>query len=190
VSHGATGKGNDQVRFELGAYALMPDVKVIAPWREWDLLSRTKLIEWAESRGIPEPSSKRGVFVDPFLDDDLRDQGITQTAAVVGQSSPGWGWRAFWQSEATLPGVSLPSRVVRSTIETERFRPKTLEAFLIERVWYFATLSSMPVASTGPTSSMRRLRAEILWLAMGRASGKTASFQEDLLDFKASNEGS
>ena len=53
ISHGATGKGNDQVRFELGAYALMPDVKIIAPWREWDLNSRQKLLEYAESRQIP-----------------------------------------------------------------------------------------------------------------------------------------
>ncbi len=53
ISHGATGKGNDQVRFELGAYALMPNVKVIAPWREWDLLSREKLMAYAETHGIP-----------------------------------------------------------------------------------------------------------------------------------------
>jgi argininosuccinate synthase len=53
ISHGATGKGNDQVRFELGAYALMPDVKVIAPWREWDLLSREKLLAYAARHGIP-----------------------------------------------------------------------------------------------------------------------------------------
>ena len=53
VSHGATGKGNDQVRFELGYYALMPNVKVIAPWREWDLLSREKLLAYAEKHGIP-----------------------------------------------------------------------------------------------------------------------------------------
>jgi argininosuccinate synthase len=53
ISHGATGKGNDQVRFELGAYALMPDVKIIAPWREWDLLSRDKLLRYAEQHRIP-----------------------------------------------------------------------------------------------------------------------------------------
>lgn len=52
VSHGATGKGNDQVRFELGYYALRPDIKVIAPWREWDLLSREKLLKYAEDAGI------------------------------------------------------------------------------------------------------------------------------------------
>ncbi|HEU0066274.1 MAG TPA: argininosuccinate synthase [Sphingomonas sp.] len=60
VSHGATGKGNDQVRFELGYYALAPDIKVIAPWREWDLTSRTRLIEFAESHQIPISKDKRG----------------------------------------------------------------------------------------------------------------------------------
>ena len=53
ISHGATGKGNDQVRFELGAYAINPEIKVIAPWREWNLLSREKLLKFAESNGIP-----------------------------------------------------------------------------------------------------------------------------------------
>ena len=59
VSHGATGKGNDQVRFELGAYALMPDVKIIAPWREWDLLSRDKLLAYADKHDIPVDFKKR-----------------------------------------------------------------------------------------------------------------------------------
>ena len=59
ISHGATGKGNDQVRFELGAYALMPDVKIIAPWREWDLLSRDKLLAYADQHGIPVDFKKR-----------------------------------------------------------------------------------------------------------------------------------
>jgi argininosuccinate synthase len=60
VAHGATGKGNDQVRFELAYYALKPDIKVIAPWREWDLGSRTKLVEYAEKHQIPIPRDKRG----------------------------------------------------------------------------------------------------------------------------------
>lgn len=60
IAHGATGKGNDQVRFELGAYALKPDVKVIAPWREWDLLSREKLMAYAETHGIPVDFAKAG----------------------------------------------------------------------------------------------------------------------------------
>ena len=60
VSHGATGKGNDQVRFELAAYALNPEIKVIAPWREWDLSSRTRLLEFAEQHQIPVAKDKRG----------------------------------------------------------------------------------------------------------------------------------
>ncbi|MEQ5786358.1 argininosuccinate synthase [Erythrobacter sp. NFXS35] len=60
IAHGATGKGNDQVRFELSAYALDPDIKVIAPWREWDLTSRTALIAWAEAHQINVPKDKRG----------------------------------------------------------------------------------------------------------------------------------
>jgi argininosuccinate synthase len=60
VAHGATGKGNDQVRFELSAYALNPDIKVIAPWRIWDLTSRTKLIDFAEKNQIPIAKDKRG----------------------------------------------------------------------------------------------------------------------------------
>src|SRR3954468_2118074 len=60
VCHGATGKGNDQVRFELTYYALKPDIKVIAPWREWDLTSRTRLIDYAEKHQIPVAKDKRG----------------------------------------------------------------------------------------------------------------------------------
>ncbi|RUT24546.1 argininosuccinate synthase [Asaia sp. W19] len=60
VAHGATGKGNDQVRFELGYYALQPDIKVIAPWREWNLTSRTKLLAFAEENQIPVTKDKRG----------------------------------------------------------------------------------------------------------------------------------
>lgn len=60
IAHGATGKGNDQVRFELNAYALNPDIRVIAPWRDWDLNSREKLIDWAEKHQIEIPKDKRG----------------------------------------------------------------------------------------------------------------------------------
>jgi len=67
VAHGATGKGNDQVRFELAYYALEPGIKVIAPWREWDLTSRTKLVEFAEAHQIPIPRDKRGEA--PFSQD-------------------------------------------------------------------------------------------------------------------------
>ncbi|EIC23137.1 argininosuccinate synthase [Thiorhodovibrio frisius] len=60
ISHGATGKGNDQVRFELGAYGLNPEIQIIAPWREWDLLSREKLLAYAEQHGIPVEMKREG----------------------------------------------------------------------------------------------------------------------------------
>ncbi|MDS4039655.1 MAG: argininosuccinate synthase [Candidatus Competibacter sp.] len=70
VAHGATGKGNDQVRFELGAYALKPNIKIIAPWREWDLLSREKLLTYAEKHGIPV-EMKRGAKSPYSMDANL-----------------------------------------------------------------------------------------------------------------------
>src|SRR5687768_91367 len=60
LAHGATGKGNDQVRFELGAYALKPDIRIIAPWREWDFTSREQMLRFAESHGIPVEKKKGG----------------------------------------------------------------------------------------------------------------------------------
>ncbi len=71
ISHGATGKGNDQVRFELGAYALKPDVKIIAPWREWDLLSREKLLAYAEPHGIPVEMKREGTKSPYSMDANL-----------------------------------------------------------------------------------------------------------------------
>jgi len=80
VAHGATGKGNDQVRFELAYYALKPDIKVIAPWREWDLASRTKLIEYAEKHQIPIPRDKRGEA--PFS----TDANLLHISAEIGRA--------------------------------------------------------------------------------------------------------
>ncbi|KPK56448.1 MAG: argininosuccinate synthase [Thiotrichales bacterium SG8_50] len=71
ISHGATGKGNDQVRFELGAYALRPDIKVIAPWREWDLTSRETLMAYAEEHGIPIDFKKQGTRSPYSMDANL-----------------------------------------------------------------------------------------------------------------------
>src|SRR4029079_15638171 len=87
-----------------------------------------------------------------------------QTAATGGTSGSSDGRRAFAQSDATFPGVSLPSRVVKSTIETAVVRPHNLDFFLIERVWNLATRSSIPTWSTVPTSSKRRRKAELFWV--------------------------
>ncbi len=71
ISHGATGKGNDQVRFELGAYALKPDIQIIAPWREWDLLSREKLLAYAETHAIPVEMKRDGTKSPYSMDANL-----------------------------------------------------------------------------------------------------------------------
>jgi argininosuccinate synthase len=71
ISHGATGKGNDQVRFELTAYALKPDIRIIAPWREWDLLSREKLLAYAEAHGIPVEMKRDGTKSPYSMDANL-----------------------------------------------------------------------------------------------------------------------
>jgi len=71
IAHGATGKGNDQVRFELGAYALDPDIKIIAPWREWDLLSRERLLAYAEAHGIPVEMKREGTKSPYSMDANL-----------------------------------------------------------------------------------------------------------------------
>ena len=99
IAHGATGKGNDQVRFELAAYALNPDIKVIAPWREWDLSSRTKLIDFSEKNQIPIAKDKRGEA--PFSVD----------ANLLHTSSEG--------KELEDPAVDAPEYVYQRTVSPE-----------------------------------------------------------------------
>ncbi len=99
VAHGATGKGNDQVRFEVAYYALKPDVKVIAPWREWELTSRTKLLEFAEAHQIPIAKDKRG------------DAPFSVDANMLHSSSEG--------KVLEEPGDEAPELVYQRTIRPE-----------------------------------------------------------------------
>jgi argininosuccinate synthase len=114
VAHGATGKGNDQVRFELSYYALKPEVKVIAPWREWELTSRTKLIEFAEAHQIPIAKDKRGEA--PFSVD----------ANLLHSSSEGKILEEPWDApdemvwQRTLSPMDAPDRPAEITIAFER----------------------------------------------------------------------
>ncbi len=100
VAHGATGKGNDQVRFELGYYALEPDIKVIAPWREWDLTSRTALLDFAEKNQIPIAKDKRG------------DAPFSVDANLLHASSEG--------KVLEDPAVEVPDYVYSRTIDPEQ----------------------------------------------------------------------
>jgi argininosuccinate synthase len=106
ISHGATGKGNDQVRFELGAYALMPEVKIIAPWREWDLLSREKLLRYAEKHRIPVDFKKKKGGGAPYsMDANLLH--ISYEGGVL--EDPGYEPEAsMWR--ITVPPEKAPAR--------------------------------------------------------------------------------
>src|SRR6187397_1805957 len=114
VAHGATGKGNDQVRFELTYYALKPDVKVIAPWREWELTSRTKLLEFAEKHQIPIAKDKRGEA--PFSVD----------ANLLHSSSEGKILEDPWEEadamvyQRTIPLEAAPDKATYITIDFEK----------------------------------------------------------------------
>ena len=114
VAHGATGKGNDQVRFEIGYYSLKPDIKIIAPWREWDLTSRTALIAFAEAHQIPIAKDKRGES--PFSVD----------ANLLHSSSEGKILEEPWDApdemvwQRTIRPEDAPDTPTEITIEFER----------------------------------------------------------------------
>jgi argininosuccinate synthase len=134
VCHGATGKGNDQVRFELGYYALKPDIKVIAPWREWNLTSRTKLLEFAEANQIPIAKDKRGdapFSVDANLlhsssegkvleDPSKEAESIVYTRSISPEDAP---------DKATIVEIGFEKGDAIS-IDGERLSPATLLARL------------------------------------------------------------
>jgi argininosuccinate synthase len=107
VSHGATGKGNDQVRFELGYYALKPDVYVIAPWREWDLNSRTKLLEYAEKHGI-SVEKKRGKESPYSMDANLLhisyEGGVLEDTWADAEEDM-WRWTTSPEKAADTPTI-------------------------------------------------------------------------------------
>ena len=105
VAHGATGKGNDQVRFELGYYALQPDIHVIAPWREWDLTSREKLLAYAEKQGIPiEMKKKHGspYSMDANLLHISYEGRVLEDPAVEPEESM-WRWTASLETAPNEP---------------------------------------------------------------------------------------
>jgi argininosuccinate synthase len=121
VAHGATGKGNDQVRFELTYYALNPDIKVIAPWREWDLTSRTKLLDFAEKHQIPIAKDKRGEA--PFSVD----------ANLLHSSSEGKALEDPWHEpeefvyQRTIAPEAAPDKPTYVEIEFERGDPVAID---------------------------------------------------------------
>jgi argininosuccinate synthase len=134
VSHGATGKGNDQVRFELGAYALNPGIKVIAPWREWDLLSRQKLLDYAEQHGIPV-EMKQGKKLPYSMDANLLhisyEGGILEDPWAEPEESM-WRWSVSPENapdEATYLELTYEQGDIVA-INGERMSPATVMEYL------------------------------------------------------------
>jgi len=109
VSHGATGKGNDQVRFELGYLALNPAINIIAPWREWDLDSRTKLIEWAEKKNISVPKDKRG---EPPYSTDANLLHISYEGKALEDPWQGPSQDMFTRSVSPLLAPNEPEEII------------------------------------------------------------------------------
>ncbi|NTZ42955.1 argininosuccinate synthase [Altererythrobacter sp. SALINAS58] len=114
IAHGATGKGNDQVRFELSAYALNPDIRIIAPWREWDLTSRTALIEWAERHQIEVPKDKRGES--PFS----TDANLLHTSSEGKVLEDPWEETPDYVYSRTVDPEDAPEEAEYITIDFER----------------------------------------------------------------------
>ena len=142
VAHGATGKGNDQVRFELSYYALKPDIRIIAPWREWDLTSRTKLLEFAEAHQIPIARDKRGEA--PFSVD----------ANLLHSSSEG----KILEDPAVAPDEMVYQRTIRPEDAPDRATEVAIDF-----------VRGDPVAIDGETLSPAALLAKLN--ALGRANG-------------------
>lgn len=137
VAHGATGKGNDQVRFELSAYALNPDIKVIAPWRDWSFKSRTDLIEFAEKHQIPVPKDKRGEA--PFSVD----------ANMLHSSSEGKVLEDPWEEAPeyvhmrTVSPMEAPDKATDIVIDFAKGDPVALNGEAMSPATLFAKLNDL-----------------------------------------------
>ncbi|TIR92102.1 MAG: argininosuccinate synthase, partial [Mesorhizobium sp.] len=137
IAHGATGKGNDQVRFELSAYALNPDIKVIAPWRDWSFKSRTDLINFAEQHQIPVPKDKRG------------DAPFSVDANLLHSSSEGkvledpWSEPPEFVHQRTVSPMDAPDVVTEIEIEFLKGDPVALNGKKLSPAAMLAALNDL-----------------------------------------------
>jgi argininosuccinate synthase len=118
IAHGATGKGNDQVRFELGIKALNPDLKIIAPWREWDIKSREDAIDYAEARGIPVPVTKKSIY--------SRDRNLWHISHEGGDLENPWLGTPDDVLMLTVPPEKAPDKPTIIELEFEQGVPVKL----------------------------------------------------------------
>ena len=137
VAHGATGKGNDQVRFELSYYSLKPDIKIISPWREWDLTSRTRLIEFAEQHQIPIAKDKRGeapFSVDANLLHSSSEGKILEDPAIEADESV---------YQRTIRPEDAPDRATVISIDFERGDPVAINGEKLSPATLLAKLNEL-----------------------------------------------
>ncbi len=141
VCHGATGKGNDQVRFELGYYALEPDIKVIAPWREWDLTSRTALLEFAEKNQIPIAKDKRGEA--PFSVDAnlLHASSEGKVLEDPNEEVPDYVY------SRTISPEDAPDNATYITVDFERGDPTAIDGVALSPATLLAKLNDLAHAN-------------------------------------------
>ena len=135
IAHGATGKGNDQVRFELAAYALDPDIKIIAPWRDWDFKSRTHLIEFAEKHQIQVPKDKRGespFSVDANMLHSSSEGKVLEDPAIM---APDYVY------QRTIDPMNAPDKATDIEIEFERGDAVALNGKKMSAATLFAALN-------------------------------------------------
>ena len=137
VAHGATGKGNDQVRFEIAYYALKPDIKVIAPWREWDLTSRTKLLEFAEANQIPIARDKRGAA--PFSVDAnlLHSSSEGKMLEDPAEEAPELVY------QRTIRPEDAPDRATVISVDFERGDPVAIDGVVMSPATLLAALNEL-----------------------------------------------
>ncbi|MDR9502135.1 MAG: argininosuccinate synthase [Desulfurivibrionaceae bacterium] len=135
VSHGATGKGNDQVRFELGYLALNPRLKIIAPWRFWDLNSRTKLVAYAKERGIPVPTTKKNPY--------SSDENILHISFEGGLLEDPWNEPEESMFKLSVSPEKAPDTPTYIEMEFEQGTPVAINGRRLPPVELFATLNRL-----------------------------------------------
>ncbi|MBO8137889.1 MAG: argininosuccinate synthase [Desulfotomaculum sp.] len=135
VAHGATGKGNDQVRFELGVKALNPDLKIIAPWREWDIRSREDAIDYAEARGIPVPVTKKSIY--------SRDRNLWHISHEGGDLEDPWKAPPEDVLVLTVPPEKAPDKPTLVEIEFEQGIPVKLNGEALDPVTMLEKLNDI-----------------------------------------------
>ncbi len=126
IAHGATGKGNDQVRFELGIKALNPDLKIIAPWREWDIRSREDAIDYAEAHGIPVPVTKKSIY--------SRDRNLWHISHEGGDLEDPWLGAPDDVLVLTVPPEKAPDKPTIVELEFEQGVPVKLNGEALDPV--------------------------------------------------------